>query len=84
MSKLFLSCEEAAEICDRSQYEESTTWERIKLRLHVFFCGFCKEHAQKNHKLTDTIKSSNIVCLDAKSKAEMKSCLEKELKNQKL
>ncbi|WP_299778321.1 glycine dehydrogenase [uncultured Formosa sp.] len=82
MNKLFMSCEEASHVCDKAQYNESTFLERLKLRIHILFCDLCKKHTIDNHKLTETIKKSNIVCLDSKSKSEMKKCLEKEIKNQ--
>ncbi|MBP1839035.1 hypothetical protein [Formosa algae] len=84
MNKLFMSCEEASHICDKAQYNESTFWERLKFRTHILFCGLCKKHSADNHKLTEAIKQSKIVCLDSKTKSEMKKCLEQELKNQKL
>ncbi len=32
-----INCDEATTICDKSQYCEATLWERIKLRMHLFF-----------------------------------------------
>lgn len=81
MNKLFLSCEEASHVCDKAQYNESTLWERLKLILHIMFCNLCRKHTINNKKLTDTMNKSNIVCLDSKSKSEMKKFLEEELKN---
>ncbi|MDW5287797.1 glycine dehydrogenase [Formosa sp. PL04] len=81
MSKLFLSCDEASHVCDKAQYNESTFLERLKLRMHIIFCSLCKKHTHTNMKLTESITKSKIVCLDAKSKSEMKKCFEKELKN---
>ncbi|WP_159022743.1 hypothetical protein [Formosa sp. L2A11] len=82
MSKLFLSCDEASHVCDKAQYNESTFWERLKFRVHILFCNLCKQHSITNSKLTETMNKSKIVCLDSKSKSEMKKCLEKEMKSQ--
>ncbi|MHA7943094.1 glycine dehydrogenase [Formosa sp. 3Alg 14/1] len=82
MSKLFLSCDEASHICDKFQYNESTFLERLKFKMHIVFCTLCKKHMFTNMKLTESIKQSNIKCLDAKSKSEMKKCFEKELEKQ--
>lgn len=79
MGKLFLNCKEATQVCNKSQYEESSFLERFKLKLHTIFCSFCKEHTKKNHQLTNVIKQSNITCLDAKSKHGMRDNVEKEL-----
>lgn len=81
MSKIFLSCDEAKHVCDKAQYNESTFWERLKLKMHILFCALCRQHSLNNTKLTELINGSEIVCLDTKSKSEMKKCLEKELKN---
>lgn len=81
MSKLFLSCHEATHVCDKTQYKESSLWERFKLHLHIIFCSFCKNHTKKNHQLTRTIKKSNIVCLDPHSKTCMKENIQKELED---
>ncbi|QDO93763.1 hypothetical protein FNB79_07155 [Formosa sediminum] len=80
MSKIFLSCEEASHVCDKAQYKESTLWERIKFGIHILFCTVCRKHSVDNQKLTKAIEKSKIACLDKKSKSEMKTCIEQELK----
>ena len=62
-SILFISCEEAQHICDKSQYGESTLWEKIKLNLRYFWCSFTKSYVKRNKKLTKAIKISNVQSL---------------------
>ena len=62
-SLLFISCEEAQHICDKSQYGESTVWEKITLHLRYFWCHITRAYVQRNKKLTRTIKTSKVQSL---------------------
>lgn len=78
MSKLFLKCEEANHICDKSQYHEAS-FEKIKLTIHLLYCSICRKYSKHNAKLTECIKQSEITVLDESIKKNMKSNLKKEL-----
>lgn len=56
ITKGFISCNEAADICDRSQYKEATLWERVKLELHIFWCVKCNEYVKSNAVLSKLLK----------------------------
>ncbi len=43
-----LTCDQATTICDKSQYNEATFWEKIKLNLHLFLCKKCGMYAKQN------------------------------------
>lgn len=43
-----LTCDQATTICDKSQYNEATFWEKIKLNLHLFLCNKCGMYAKQN------------------------------------
>jgi hypothetical protein len=43
-----LTCDEASAICDKSQYNEASFWEKIKLRVHLFLCKKCGLYAKQN------------------------------------
>jgi predicted metal-binding protein len=43
-----ITCEKAAQICDKAQYNEATLFEKLKLNLHLFICKACTKHAKKN------------------------------------
>ena len=83
MSKLFLKCEEANHVCDKSQYREASFFEKIKLSIHLLYCSFCRKYSKNNAKLTECIKKSELTVLEDSVKKNMKSNLNKELaKNQ--
>lgn len=77
---MFISCDEAAQNCDKSQYNEASFWEKIKLNIHLIYCAVCRKYSGNNAKLSKIINDSDVDCLDLKSKQEMKECFEKELK----
>lgn len=84
MSKFLMSCRQATTICNKSQYSESSFWERFRLKIHLIVCAHCKDRTEQNHKLTQTIKKSNIVCLDASTKQDMRENLKREMENTQL
>lgn len=67
-----ISCEQAADICNRSQYKESSFWERLKLRLHLRFCKTCKNYSKKNAKLTTLCDKAGLSSLSKEDKESMK------------
>lgn len=50
---LFISCEEATIICTKSQYNEATFLEKVKLSIHILQCKICAKYAKQNGKLTE-------------------------------
>jgi len=57
IKKGFISCHEAGNICDRSQYKESSLWERIKLEMHILWCVKCNAYVKKNSMLSKLLKT---------------------------
>ena len=82
MSKFFIKCDEANHVCDKTQYNEASFFEKLKLNIHLIFCSFCRKYSKNNAKLTKCIEKSDVECLDDLAKKEMKVNLEKELSNQ--
>lgn len=78
-STLFISCEEAAHICDKSQYNESSWWERFRLNLRMIYCKITRSYVKKNSQLTRLMSDKEVDCMDLKSKEEMKTSFQKEL-----
>ncbi len=81
-SFLFISCEEAHHICDKSQYGEATLWERIKLTIRLTWCKVTRNYTKKNKALTDAMKSSEVDCLNDTELDAIKTQFQKELNNQ--
>ncbi|TGV02010.1 hypothetical protein [Flavivirga rizhaonensis] len=78
--KIFIPCDDANHVCDKTQYKEASLWEMIKLNIHLIYCRACRKYTNNNTKLTKAIKESNVECLDKKSKESMKLDFEKALK----
>lgn len=74
-----ISCEEASDICTRSQYKEASFWEIQKLRLHIFLCKTCAKYTKKNTALTSLCNKAGLNVLSKNEKEAMKRDLEKHL-----
>lgn len=81
-SFLFISCEEAYEICDKSQYGEATFWEKIKLNVRYIWCQFTQKYVNKNRKLTQVIKISNVQGLHQTEREQLMERFDQQLKKQ--
>ncbi|HAT63535.1 hypothetical protein KXJ69_11670 [Aureisphaera sp. CAU 1614] len=73
-------CEKANHICDKSQYNEASFWEKVRLNLHLIYCKFCREYSANNQKLTKSIKDSKIKTLCNEDKGAIKEKLYQEMK----
>ncbi len=78
---LFISCEEAFHICDKSQYGEATLWEKIKLNLRFIWCRFTQAYVKKNRKLTKAIKISKVECLQQTEREQLIERFNQQLQN---
>lgn len=81
-SFLFISCEEAQHICDKSQYGDASVWEKIKLNIRLSWCKITRAYSKRNKTLTNTIKSSKVECLNQKEQNQLRTAFEKQLTNQ--
>lgn len=79
---LFINCEEAALICDKSQYNEATLWERLRLNIRYIYCHLTRSYVKQNKKLSALITDEKVTCMDHTSKDNLKVEFEKELQNQ--
>ena len=78
-SFLFISCDEAQHICDKRQYDEATTWERIKLALRLSWCRITRAYSKKNNKLTKMVQKAEVNCLENDERSNIQKQFEKEL-----
>ncbi len=74
-----ISCDEATVICNKSQYDEATIIEKIKLQFHVLYCSTCASFIKKNTQLTSLCKKANLKTLTAAEKIAMKRELQKKI-----
>jgi len=71
-----ISCEQAAIICNKTQYREASFLEKIKLRLHLFVCKTCAAFTKKNTLFTALCEKAHIHQLSEEEKHRMKRELE--------
>lgn len=81
-SFLFISCEEAKHICDKSQYGEATFWEKFKLNIRLSWCKITRAYTKRNKALTKTIKSTHVDCLKHDEQQELKERFQTQLTKQ--
>jgi hypothetical protein len=78
-SFLFVSCEEAKHICDKTQYNEATGWDRIKLGIRLSWCKFTKAYSKNNSKLTKVLEKAEVNCMKEDERKKLNQQFEKEL-----
>lgn len=67
MFKMFkVSCDEATTICDKSQYNEATLLEKIKLNWHLLMCRVCSKYVIQNRTMTGLFKMKASDCKNHK------------------
>ncbi|MCW5516754.1 hypothetical protein [Muriicola sp. Z0-33] len=71
-----ISCEQAAIICNKSQYHEASFLEKIKFRIHLFVCKACAGFTKKNTQLTALCEKAQLQQLSEEDKRLMKKELE--------
>ena len=76
---LFLSCNEANHTCDKTQYNEASLWEKIKLNIHLIYCRACRKYTKNNTKLSKLVKHPEVNYMNTSEKERMKVALQKEL-----
>ena len=79
--KLFVSCDKAAHTCDKTQYDEASLWEKIKLNIHLIYCKACRKYSANNAKLTKLTKNPEVDCLKNCEKEKLETNFKKELKD---
>ena len=80
--KIGIPCSEASLVCDKSQYKESSFWEKVKLNLHLLYCKACRNYVKTNNKLSSIIAQSKVRCMDKKNKESLKKTFYKALKEE--
>ncbi len=78
---LKITCQEANEICNKSQYGEASFSEKMKLEFHIAFCKICALYTKQNKNLTGIFKRKS---LDCKEHTHCMSNNDKELLKEKM
>ena len=74
-----MKCEDAGQVCDKSQYKEASFWEKLKLNVHLLYCSPCREYTQKNVKLSIVFKKSNLKIMSLRDKKNLKKQIHQEI-----
>ena len=78
-NRLFIQCDEAQHVCDKSQYSEASFFEKIKLSIHLLYCNACRKYTARNQKLTSLIKNPEVQQIKTEEKNAMKELLKQNM-----
>lgn len=83
--KFFINCDEATTICDKSQYDEASLFDRMRLSFHLAFCKHCKKYTRQNSLMSDVFSRFATPCersdhMPEKDKDELEMKLKEQLK----
>ncbi len=73
---MLISCDKASIICNKVQYKEASWWQKIKLKLHLRYCGSCAEYTEKNTALTSLCDKAKLNSLSEADKEKMRKLFE--------
>lgn len=74
-----ISCDEAAVICNKSQYKEASLSEKFKLKLHMLFCSTCTAFSKKNKQLTILMNKARLYVISDSEKKALKKNIKEQL-----
>ncbi|SDS04632.1 hypothetical protein [Christiangramia echinicola] len=74
----FIDCSEAADCCNKAQYEEANFLDKAKLYIHLILCKTCRKFSQRNSKLTDLLDKSKIEPCPEEKKQQWREEIKKE------
>ncbi len=83
--KILIKCDEATTICDKNQYCEASTFDKLRLSIHNFLCHRCRLYSEQNATMTKLfkthLKKNSEQHLCKSDKDDLQKSLEKELNN---
>ena len=77
--KMLINCDEATAICNKNQYKEATSWEKVKLTMHLFLCKKCRLYSEQNTFMTKLFGVHTQQCGTHKLTEDEKEQLKKKL-----
>lgn len=77
---VFLSCDAANHTCDKTQYNEASLLEKIKLNVHLLFCSACRKYTKNNTQLTKILKDKDVSYMKGNEVSELEKQFQEELK----
>jgi len=77
-----IKCNEATSICDKSQYNEASFFDKLRLSLHNFLCHRCKLYTEQNKIMTKILKTHTHKHQEQKLNSKEKEKLQEALDNE--
>ena len=74
-----ISCDEARIICHKTQYNDASFFEVLKLKFHLLICKACSAFSRKNTKLTTLCEEATMSNLSEDEKLDMKQRIREKL-----
>ncbi|GAB2778044.1 hypothetical protein [Salinimicrobium soli] len=73
-----LTCAEAAVLCNKAEYKEASSLDKLKLKLHLFLCKTCDEYYEDNRKLSSLINKADLKFCTSEEKEAYRQRLKEE------
>jgi len=80
---IFIACDEAQHCCDKSQYNEASIMEKIKLSIHLIYCKACRKYTKNNNELTKLVNNKDVHSMGTNEKESLEALFQKELSKNK-
>lgn len=74
-----MNCEEARRFCDKEEYAEASLIEKVRFRLHLWFCLACQKYKKQNKKLSNLLKKATLKTFTPAEKRALKEQIRKQL-----
>ncbi len=78
---LFIPCDEANHVCDKSQYKEASLLEKVKLSIHLMYCKACQKYTKNNTKLTKALNDKKVDYIKDSEMNELEKQFQEQLKD---
>ena len=85
--KICINCDEATTICDKSQYNEASLYDKVRLNVHLVLCKYCRKYTKQNMLMSNIFSKYATPCqsseqMPEKDKQELEMKLREELKKE--
>ena len=77
-NNIFFSCDEANHTCDKTQYNDASLRDKIKLNIHLLYCKACREYTKQNTRLTKLMKHKGVEVMPPAEKNNLQQAFQKE------
>lgn len=75
---IILTCQRAAEFCDKTEYHEMNLSGKLRLKFHLMFCQACRAYWKRNRKLSHLLEKADLRICTSEEKRRWQKQLEQE------